>query len=389
VSTVTCGEVRRYLSGLRSGGPISSPEAWKFLLDRGAVKGDPTAPEITAIGAHVLQELEIRSSRVDPMSLDEFADQIGRVMADLDSVARTAEYFLAELGPVTPPEALPRLRPVAVGLANRRETPEELAQEFRGIWGGTEVMGGDSRDRLMAAELVHSSRVPMEKVYSPMMTTAMTVRELAGPSAPAVTIAALLHLNPLPRGTPPIAEYQVLRKTTATEEGAAMLAATGRDVTTLLADRQRWLQTLGGAVPPSPDRSVAAGYLTLVGADPARDLPRVRALAAGLRDRLPASAEVMGAMLSTASWLEPPEILDWVAKATEIARVRKLAPTPGELTLLGISLVMGLPPGEFSGPSGGAERPLLASLANLVAVNAWAYAKLSTPAGPGLVSAGR
>ncbi len=160
-----------------------------------------------------------------------------------------------------------------------------------------------------------------------------------------------------------------------------MLAATGRDVPTLLADRQRWIGLLGGSAPPTQDRQVAAGYLTVVGAEPTTALGRVTSLTTGLRDRLPASAEVMGAILSTATWLEPPEILDWVAKGSEILRVRKLAPTPGELTVLGISLVMGLPMGEFSGPSGGPERPRLASLANLVALNAWAYARLLTPPG--------
>ncbi len=333
---------------------------------------------MTAVGAHVLQELEIRASRVDSLSLDDFATQLGRVMADLDSVAHTAEYFLAELGPVTPPEALPRLRPVAVGLANRRETPEELAREFRAIWGGVEVMGGDSRDRLMAAELLHSTQAAMEEVYSPMMTTSITVREMAGPQAPAVTIAALLQLNLLPTGKPPLAENQTLRKSSTTEEGAAMLASTGRDVPSLLAERQRWIALLGGTTAPNPDLQVAAGYLTVVGADPATHLPRVQALAAGLRGRLPASSEVMAEILATATWLEPPEILDWVAKATDIARARKLAPTPGELVILGISMVMGLRPGEFSGTSGGPERPALASMANLVALNAWAYARLTS-----------
>ncbi len=277
-----------------------------------------------------------------------------------------------------PPEALSRLRPVSVGLANRRETPEELAQEFRAIWGGTEVMGGDARDRLMAAELLHAAQASMEEIYSPMMTTSITVRETAGPRAPAVTVAAILHLHPLPTGTPPLAEYQTLRKNTITEEGAAMLAATGREVPTLISDRTRWIAALGGSSSPSPDVQVAAGYLTVVGADPSTASERVHRLASGLKDRLPASSEVMAAVLSTATWLEPGEILDWVAKATDIARTRKLAPTPGELTVLGISLVMGLPPGEFSGP-GGPERPRLSSLANLVVLNSWAYARLSAP----------
>lgn len=382
MSTVTCGEVRRYLAGLRSANfSVPSSETEALLKERGCITGSGPSAQLTDVGIHVLQELELRASRVDAMSLDDFAAQLGRVLADLDSVAHTSEYFLAELGPIAPPEALPRLRPISVGLANRRETPEELAQEFRAIWGGTEVMGGDPRDRLMAAELLHAARAPMEEIYSPMMTTSITVREVAGPRAPAVTVAAILQLHPLANGTPPLAEYQTLRKTTATEEGAAMLAATGRGVSELLAARNQWLGALGGSA--TPDVQVAAGYLTVVGADPVTASDRVRRLAAGLKDRLPASSEVMASVLATATWLEPGEILDWVAKATDIARSRKLAPTPGELTVLGISMVMGLPPGEFSSAMPGPERSRLTSLATLVVLNAWAYARLT--AGPGAV----
>ena len=145
--------------------------------------GDTATAQLTEVGAHVLQELELRASRVDGMALDEFAGQLGRVYSDLDSVAHTSEYFLADLGPIVPPEALSRLRPVG-RTGQPAETPEELAQEFRAIWGGTEVMGGDARDRLMAAELLHAAQASMEEIYSPMMTTSITVRETAGPRAP-------------------------------------------------------------------------------------------------------------------------------------------------------------------------------------------------------------
>ena len=380
---VSCGEVRRYLSGLRTGSPPSaSPELFQLLVERGAVTGEPGNAQLTAVGSHVLHELEVRASRVDAMTLDDFATQLARVMTDLDSVARTAEYFLAELGPVAPPEALPRLRPTAVGLANRRETPEDLAREFRNIWGAVEVMGGDSRDRLVAAELLHSARAPMDQIYSPMMTTSITVREIAGAQAPAVTVAALLHLHPLASGRPALAEYQSLRKATASEEGAAMLASTGRDPASLMAARSQWLAALGAGSAPPADLQAAAGYLTVLGADPSTALTRVQSLTAGLQPRLPASAELMAALLSNVRWLEPGELLDWVAKATEIARARKLAPTPGELAVLAVSLVMGLPSTEFLSTDAASEPSRLVAVASLLALNSWAYARLTPAASP-------
>lgn len=376
---LTCGEVRRYLAGLSSGAavPIEASD-WQSLAEKGAVTGSPTSAQLTPVGKHVLKELELRASRTDALTLDFVAAQLTRVLGDLDGVAKTAEYFLAELGPVTPPEAVPLLRPVAVGLANRRETPEELAEEFRNVWGSVEVMGGDPRDRLTAAELLLSADANIEKIYSPMMTTAASVRELAGPKAPAVTIAALLHLNPNAEGKVPYAEYVALRKTATAEEGAAILAATGLGVEEVVRRRAEFLARIATAGSPTPDQQVVAGYLTVAGADPNRAVPRAQTLLTALAPRLPGAGALAGA-LALADWLEVPELLDWVEKASEIARNRKLAPTGAELVVLGTSMVLGMPSAEFGAPPSG-SRPTLVHLANLVALNAWVYAKLVPPA---------
>ncbi|HKV90790.1 MAG TPA: hypothetical protein VJQ43_06315, partial [Thermoplasmata archaeon] len=161
---MTSGAVRTYLSSLASGRPDSRapPEVWESLVRNGAVEGSPDSPTLTDVGRHVLSELEVRASRTDPLPLDSVAQQLNRVGADLENVAKSASYFLAELGPVVPIEALPLLRMVAVGLANRRETPEEIAEAFRNIWGSVEVMGGDARDRLLAAELLDAEGASIE-----------------------------------------------------------------------------------------------------------------------------------------------------------------------------------------------------------------------------------
>ncbi|MCI4331882.1 MAG: hypothetical protein L3K19_08595, partial [Thermoplasmata archaeon] len=197
MANVNCGQVRAYLSGLMAGTPVlPDPGVWDTLLAHGAVTGSASAPELTPVGRHVLSELQIRASRVDAMPLDVVAGQLGRVLEDLDHVARTAEYFLAELGPLTPPDAIVLLRPVAVALANRRETPEELAQEFRNTWGSVEVMGGHAADRLLAAELLTASSAPIETMYAPMMNTVSKIREAVGNGTPAVATAAILHIWP-------------------------------------------------------------------------------------------------------------------------------------------------------------------------------------------------
>ena len=333
-----------------------------------------SAPTLTAVGKHVLGELEVRAYRADSMTLDAVAEQLSRVLNDIDNVAKTAEYFLAELGPLTPPEALPLLRPVAVGLANRRETPEELAEEFRNLWGSVEVMGGDPRDRLLAAALLHAARADVEHVYSPMMTTSATVREVAGAAAPAVTVAALLHLNPGPDGQAPWDAYLALRRTTRTEEGAAMLAATGRPVDELLTTRAGFLKTIAAGRTPSGDDQVAAGFLTTAGASPSVHLPRVMELAKSLGTRFN-SPIVAASVLGMLDWLSPAELVNWLDKATDVVRSRKLAPTPAELATLGLTLVLGLPPSEFA-TSSATQIPPLLHLADVVAVNAWVYGEL-------------
>lgn len=382
MSDPTCGEVRRFLAGLAAGSPPQvDPQLWQILEQRGAVSGSSGAPSITPVGRHVLAELEVRAYRADPLPLDLIAGQLTRVLGDLDAVAKTAEYFLAQLGALTPPEALPLLRPVAVELANRRETPEELAEEFRSYWGSVEVMGGNARDRLLAAALLQAAGADMEKVYSPMMATALNVRDVAGPRAPAVTIAALLHLDPGPDGAVPYEAFLALRRSARVEEGAAMLAATGLAPEVILARRQALLDQLAPGGGATGDDRVAAGYLAVCGADPARHLPRFKALTKLLGDRFP-NPTVAAAVFAMADWLEPAELINWLDKAAEIAQRRAMAPTRRELSALGMALVLGLPPREFA-TTDVSELPKLVHLANLVAVNAWVYGELvpATPTG--------
>jgi len=375
----TCLEVRTYLANVAAHTPArTDPGTFQTLSERGAVSGTMDAPSLTPIGQHVLAELEVRSYRADALSLDFVADQLTRVLGDLDRVAKTAEYFLAELGPVVPQEALPLLRPVAIELANRRETPEDLAEEFRNVWGGAEVMGGHPRDRLLAAALLHAAEAPMDKIYSPMMATITAVREVAGPGAPAVTVAALLELGAGLEGKPRLDAYLALRSTTRTEEGAAILAATGRPVEEVRASRARLLERLVQGRRPTADDQVAAGYLAVCGAELDRHLPRVETLIKALGDRFP-NPVVAAAVLSMADWLSPAELVNWLDKAFQIAQTRKLAPTRRELSALGLALVLGLPPSEFATTD--RTRPFLTHLADLVAVNAWVYGEL-VPAGP-------
>jgi hypothetical protein len=384
VANPLCRDVRSYLASLAgsSGSSPASTEVWTALANHGAVSGTADAPALTDVGRHVLKELEIRAYRTDGTGLDEAAGQIGRLLWEFDEVAKHAEYFLADLGPVTPPIALPLLRPVSVQLANRRETPEELAEGFRNVWGGVEVMGGDPRDRLLAAELLNGVSADMGKVYSPIMNTTEMIRKELGTRVAAVTPATLLHLTAGEGNPIPFKAYLDLRSSAGSDEAAALLAAMLPDPSAALARRDRFLRGLGAASRPSSDALHAATYLAAMGAD---DQLAASTLAIGTAlGTRSASPLTPAALLSSHVHLSPEEIVDWVDKAAEVATRRQLAPTPREIGALAIGLVHGLPESEFLRPSAPGTRAVgaPATLPALTAFHAWIYRPLVAATGP-------
>lgn len=378
MASVLCSQVRAYLGAVSSGQhPTPDSDLWKSLLAHGVVSGTPGDTTVTPVGVHVLRELSLRAYRTDSMPLETVAQHLDRVLTDLDHVARTAEYFLAELGPVTPPEVTPLLRPVAVSLANRRGSPEELAEEFRNAWGSVEVMGGAASDRLLAAELLNASDADIESVYAPMMVTVTKVRDKFGPKAPAVSVAALLNLHLKPDGTAALSEYYTLQPSVGSHKAAALLAALAGPPATALARRNVLLKAISGGAPsPSPDAQLAASYLAAVGADPVAIAPRVAQLQAGLAKRFPQPLAA-SAILADVTALAPTEIVDWIDKAESLLRSRKMAPTPGELSALATIMVHDLPPDEFSTTLGSrpSHAPVI-SLPALTALHSWVYRPL-------------
>lgn len=390
---VLCGEVRAYLDSVRSGHPVApDPDVWAALASHGAIAGTPEAPQLTAIGDHVLAELNVIGYRADTQSLNAVSEGMGRLLSEIDGVAKTAEYFLAELGPVAPVEALPLLRPVAVGLANRRGTPEELAGQFRNIWGSVEVMGGTPSDRLLAAELLNAAEARIDRVYAPIMNTVQRIRESRGEGGSAVTAGTLLLLTAPSDGRPRLDAFARLRSSIPNDEAAAMLAAVNADTGIALSLTEGFRQGLGTAA--SADATYAASYLAAVRADPAQDIPRTREIGTALADRFPQPL-TPAAMLAVRSGLAASELAHWVAKATEIARLRKLAPTDSELSALGLGLVCGLPTSAFdfaSGATADAATPESRArlIATTVALHAWVYRPIiaaGTNPAPGAVAA--
>ncbi|MFI5415151.1 MAG: hypothetical protein ACHQ16_05745, partial [Candidatus Lutacidiplasmatales archaeon] len=340
--TVTCGAVRTYLRSISSGGPSASPapEIWESVSRHGAVGGSSTEPLITDIGKRVLAELEVRASRTDPLPLETVAEQLDRIGSDLDNVAKSASYFLAELGPVVPAEAVPLLRIVAVGLANRRETPEEIAEEFRNAWGSVEVMGGDPRDRLLGAELLNSASAPIGELYGPMVKTMEAVRSRGGQHGSAVTVSTVLHLAAGPEQPPALDAFFALRSNAGGDEAAALLAASGRTPEAALQLRDEWV----GKLPKleANDARLSAAYLACEPATRSDVASRIQTLVPLLAPKF-ARPGVAASLLAMSAPIEPGELVNWLEKAESLARTRKLAPTPSELEALALALVHGLP----------------------------------------------
>lgn len=379
MATVTCGAVRTYLRSISSGGPSASPtpELWESVSRHGAVGGSSSEPRITDIGTRVLAELDVRASRTDPLPLETVAEQLDRIGSDLDNVAKSASYFLAELGPVVPAEAVPLLRIVAVGLANRRETPEEIAAEFRNAWGSVEVMGGDPRDRLLGAELINSASAPMGELYAPMVKTMEAVRSRGGMRGSAVTVATVLHLATAADQPPALDTFFALRTSAGGDEAAALLAATGRTPEAAIQLRDEWLSNLPKL--EADDARLSATYLACEPATRSDVASRIQALVPLLTPKF-ARPGVAASLLAMSAPIEPGELVNWLEKAESLSRSRKLAPTPPELEALALALVHGLPAAEFVATSADAAA-YEPSAASLVALHAWLYRPLVAEAG--------
>jgi hypothetical protein len=370
--------------------PPNGAGLYDELVRRGAVSGSQSQPELTAIGRHVLQELRLRAYRVDGLDLDAVSNEMGIVLGELDAVAKTVEYFLTELGPVTPADALPYLRMSAAGLANRRTSPEEMAEAFRNTWGMVEVMEGDARDRLFAAELLVRSPVPASRLYAGIVHSMEMLREPGGAVRHPVSTAALLHLYPSPAPQAKLGEWKQWRPHVHSDETAAILASS------FGLESLHRLETLRSAIAKSTTASAdaehSAALLLLSMANPAELLDPMFQLASMLEGRIP-SPLVASALLVTRHSLSPEELFDWVEKAVAIVERRKLAPTPAEVTAIAVALVHGLP-GDRFGP--GAPAPaavtgtdFASDVLGLLALHAWIYRPIletigtTSPLGPG------
>lgn len=377
----SCGQVRTFLAAAAEGrGASDGADVWNSLVTHRAIEGSPEAPQLTAVGRHLLTELTVRASRIDGTPLETAAADLERVIRETDRAAKTAEYFLAELGPVTPQEIVSYLRPVSVELANRRETADQLAEEFRNVWGSVEVTGGGARDRLLAAELLEMADAPLETMLAPFMQLAQRIRETTGGRGPSVAPAALLQLlADADKGPVPFDVYQRLGQLGLTAEEAALLAGITTDPAATAAQRGELIGALAGQGLAKERVGHAATVLIALGATSPTTLQRVRRLGGLLGARLP-DPMTAGAALASVDYLEPEELANWVDKAAGMARQRQLAPTDPELYALAVGLVIGLRRTDFfaseaeTGPV-----PIRHRCALVLALDAWLYRLMIEP----------
>lgn len=376
MSSITCQEARTLLQAASTGSPVVPGAAWNELSGRRAVEGSADHPALTAIGRHVLDELDMRAYRCDAWPLDRLADELTRVLGDLERTAKDAQYFMSDLGPITPADAVPYLRIVSVGLANRRETPEDLAERFRQVWGMLEVMGGDARDRLVGTEILVAASASMSQLYAPMMTTVETLRSLG--ASRAVAAAAILHLENPEGRSPAIERWKTARAAVPTDEAAALLATVMGDP-----EQHRDFDAFRAMLAKEANmggKNSAAIYLASQSVDPSAGIDRVLETARLLANRT--RRPLLSAALLTAEHpLSPAEIGDWVQKAADAAARCQLASQPEEFLALGIALVEGLPRSTFGAdPEAQSATNLLADAATLLALHAWVYRPILDPA---------
>ncbi|MCI4352417.1 MAG: hypothetical protein L3K14_03410 [Thermoplasmata archaeon] len=381
---VACGELRQYLQAVRQGTPYEPTPGLSQLANAyGAIRSGPGTVELTPVGERVLRELTVRAPRADGCAVEEVGNQISRILADLDGVAKTAEYFLGELGPLVPQDAAPLLRPTAIGLASRRGEPEELAERFRAAWGGVEVIRGDNRDRLLAAELMEASGVDLETGYAPVARTADLLRESEGPTGPVITVAALLELG-AEEPARALDRFRTIRSWLRLPEVAAVASLLPESVAPEL-DRIRSAVTSAapGQSHPNPD-SVRVDVLLLAhGISPKSGRDRLATFVEVAKSRFD-PPDVPAALLSVRPGVGPEELLHWVDEAGQVVQRRMLAPTPSEVAALALGLVHRIPGEDFrlpGEPPVTEKRSRLAFFCGLIALHAWVYRRAIPSAG--------
>lgn len=383
---VTVREVRDFLAAAAGGKvPSATGEVYESLRSHGAVAMGPHGVTVTPVGEYVQTELELRAYRADDLTLEAASVEIAETLKEMDRVAQSAESLLGEIGPQTPPESYPYMPISMVSLAHTDEDPGDLAHSFRASWGLVDVLEGDGRDRLLAASLLMRSGAPIGQVYGHLTNTLARLRASGGTVPHPVTSATVLHLYPRPTSEAALANWKGWKAIVGSDEAAALLAGLPPGP-----DLQQKLKELTAAIRPGGDRidSERAGPLLLLQPDPMELLPRILRLADLLRNRLP-SPLVAATLLVARHRLSPEELVDWVTKGADLARARRLAPTPETLTALAVALVLGLgtdrfhrpgaAPAALDDPDAGEPTPAEAVL-HLLALDAWVYRRILEPA---------
>ncbi len=386
---------REVLDFLRAASSTPAPPAsgpvYEMLLAHRVVTSSGSGAALTPVGETVRAELELRSYRLGDLPLEALSTEMSELAEEMDRVAHSAESFLGDVGPLPPPESFDYMPMAATCVAHADLEADELAESFRNCWGLIDVLEGEAPDRLLAAVLLMRSGAPTGRFYGHLMTTLPTVRRAVPPPSHPVTVAALLHLYPKLAAEAPLAEWGRWRAKAGSDVAAALLA--GRPADPAFEGR---LRKLTDALAPGSDRKEAgpaALHLLLLREDAEARVPKVLALAALLRGRLPAPV-VAASVLVGRHDLSPEELLDWVTKAAEIARNRHLARAPAALTALGVAIVAGLATERFHRP--GAPPPAMddadageetdsQAVSNLVALQGVLYRRIlaspPTPAG--------
>ncbi|MGI0151352.1 MAG: hypothetical protein ACREC5_05400, partial [Thermoplasmata archaeon] len=166
------------------------------------------------------------------------------------------------------------------------------------------------------------------------------------------------------------------------DEAAAVLAGGSR-----APGRESQFKSLASAIAaggPRSDAERAALHLMLLSEDPTSRVPKVLALGRHLKDHLPMPL-LASAVLVGRHDLTPEELADWIAKATQIAKARRLAPSPPELAAIGVALVNGLGTGRFyrpgvPTPKGDDSEPAAQGVLSLLALHAGVYRRILEPA---------
>ena len=299
---------------------------------------------LTGTGALQLRELGIRMYRVSDLPFATYWAEAQQVDRDMNDMALLGSRYVAGISGALAGVDRGYLWSIGIGLAKLLPDPSQGGPMFLDAYNRLGSISHNTENRLMAAEMLASSRGGIAASLPSLSDLEGQVRKLGVPKESSLGVASVLLLGQRADGTFATQNLATYLGVTRSFESAALLAIVNRPVPEL---NQKFvsLRSMFGSwgYQPSEDVELASAYLTV------SDLPvdgiftKLAIIVKGLHAYLQYPL-VASSILAAIPVMEANETLNQLEQAYEIVGRRAMPMTPPELITLAVRIVHGVRP---------------------------------------------